>query len=101
MPGTSSVRNRSQPVSHTTRGRVEVSRQEMRGLRGELGWRWFWVARRAGQQECKEATTARGASRRATLLPPRKPLKWLVEAAASAEGQLLTPADQPPEELGV
>ena len=84
------VRNRSARVSvQTPRGRVEIVRQEMRGLRKSLGWRWFWVARRAGQQDWCQASTAREAIRRATLLPPRQHVRWLDDAAAEAEHLIL------------
>lgn len=79
----------------TPRGPVEVVRQEVRGLRRNTGWAWFWVARRAGHVDWHEASTPAEAIRRAILLPARKPPVWLREAAASAEAQLL--ADSPPE----
>ena len=60
----------------------------MRGLSQRSGWQWFWVARRQGQSDWTEATTAREAIRRAILLPPRKPPPWLSKAAADAEGQI-------------
>jgi hypothetical protein len=79
----------------TPRGPVEVVRQEVRGLRRNSGWRWFWAARRAGNVDWSEASTPAEAIRRAILLPARKPPEWLRQAAASAEEQLL--ADNPPE----
>ena len=74
----------------TPRGPVEVVRQEVRGLRRNSGWTWFWMARRAGNVDWHEASTPAEAIRRAILLPARKPPAWLREAAATAEQQLLT-----------
>lgn len=68
---------------------MEIVRQEMHGLQRNLGWRWFWLARRRGKQNWHDGTTAREAIRKAVLLPPRKPPDWLTEAAATAERQLL------------
>jgi hypothetical protein len=61
----------------------------MRGLQRRSGWTWFWMARRAGNVDWHEATTPAEAIRRAILLPPRKPPVWLLDAAATAEEQLL------------
>src|ERR1700726_3973608 len=95
----SAIRNRSESVTlRTPRGPVEVPRQEVRGLRRNTGWTWFWVARRAGHTDWHEASTPAEAIRRAILLPARKPPAWLREAAARAEAQLH--ADNPPEAEG-
>jgi hypothetical protein len=92
----SAVRNRSEPITvGTPRGAVEVVRQQMRALRRNSGWTWFWMARRAGNADWHEASTPAEAIRRAILLPARKPPAWLREAAADAEAQLL--ARNPPE----
>ncbi len=89
MPAGSAVRNRSEIVTLVTpRGKVEVVRQEVRGLRRDSGWKWFWAAHRAGASAWSEASTAREAIRRAMLLPPRKLPPWVNEAAAEAERQL-------------
>ena len=89
MPVGSAIRNRSETVSVVTpRGEVEVVRQEMRGLRRGSSWTWFWLARRKGSIGWSDASTAREAIRRAMLLPPRKLLAWLNEAAAKAEREL-------------
>jgi hypothetical protein len=94
MPAGSAVRNRSEVATvPTPRGPVDVLRQEMRGLR-QHGWTWFWLARRSGQTDWCQATTARDAIRKATLLPSRKPPAWLPEAARSAESQLDPQADE-------
>ena len=86
----SAVRNRSEAVTvGTPRGPVEVVRQEVQGLRRNTGWTWFWMARRAGNVDWHEASTATEAIRRAILLPARKPPAWLREAGATAEQQLL------------
>lgn len=74
----------------TPRGSVEVVRQQVRGLRRNSGWTWFWMARRAGSVDWHEASTPAEAIRRAILLPARKPPVWLREAAARAEEQLLS-----------
>jgi hypothetical protein len=55
----SAVRNRSESVTvGTPRGPVEVGRQQVRGLRRNSGWTWFWMARRAGNVDWHEATTS-------------------------------------------
>ena len=86
----SAGRNRSEFVTvGTPRGPVEVGRQQVRGLRRNSGWTWFWMARRAGNVDWHEASTPAEAIRRAILLPARKPPVWLREAAATVEQQLL------------
>jgi hypothetical protein len=72
----------------TPRGEVEVAHQEIRGRRRSSSWRWFWLARRRGASEWREASTAREAIRRAILLSPGKLPAWLNEAAAEAEREL-------------
>ena len=85
----SSVRNRSEPVTvETPRGPVEVVRQEWRTQQPRGKWRWEWLARRRGQRDWREGTTAREAIRQATLLPAGKQPGWLLEAAAAAEREL-------------
>ncbi len=73
-------------------------RQEVRGLRRNSGWSWFWAARRAGRLDWQEASTAAEAIRRAILLAAGKPPGWLREAAATAEARVL--ADNRPETDG-
>ena len=86
MSGATAVRHRSATVTVATpRGPVEVVRQEMRGLRQRSSWTTFWLARRKGRNDWAQADTAREAIRRATLLAPRKPPPWLLEASADAE----------------
>jgi hypothetical protein len=98
MAAGSAVRNRSQIVTiETPRGQVEVLRQQMRGLRERSSWTWFWLARRKGGGNWSEATTAREAIRRATLLPPRKVPAWLREAAVDAERHIIPAASTPPQ----
>src|SRR5436305_8735307 len=63
----------------------------MRGLRRGSSWRWFWLARRTGSGGWSEASTAREAIRRATLVPPGKLPAWLTGAAAEAEHELTAP----------
>jgi hypothetical protein len=48
----------------------------------------LWLARRKGSGPWSEATTAREAIRKATLLSPSKAPSWLDEAAAAAERQI-------------
>lgn len=82
MRAGSAVRNRSEAVTvQTPRGRVEVLRQEMRGLRQDSSWTCLWLAHRKGSAGWSEASTARETIRRATLLPPRKLPAWLNTAA--------------------
>jgi hypothetical protein len=93
----SAVRNRSESVTVSTpRGPVEVIRQEVRGLRRNSGWTWFWAARRAGRLDWQEASTPAEAIRRAILLPAGKPPSWLREAAATAEQQVLPDSSSEP-----
>jgi hypothetical protein len=73
-------------------------RQEVRGLRRNGGWTWFWAARRAGRQDWQEANTPAEAIRRAILMPARKPPAGLRQAAAIAEARVL--ADNPPDADG-
>jgi hypothetical protein len=95
MRAGSAVRNRSEIATIATpRGPVDVLRQEMKGLQQRGSWTWFWLARRTGQTDWCQATTAREAIRKATLLPSRKPPAWLREAAATADAQLGRPASE-------
>jgi hypothetical protein len=85
----SSVRNRSDSVTVSTpRGAVEVVRQQWRTQQPMGKWRWEWLARRQGQRDWRQGTTAREAIRQATLLPAGKQPGWLLEAAAVAEKEL-------------
>ncbi len=70
----------------TPRGPVEMVRQQVRGLRRNTGWTWFWVARPAGHTDWHEASIPAEAIRRAILLPARKPPVWLREADSSSGG---------------
>ncbi len=86
------VANRSDPVTvATARGPVEVVRQQWRSQRAGSGWQWEWLARRRGQRDWKQGTTAREAIRQATLLPPAKQPGWLAAAVAEAERELSLP----------
>jgi hypothetical protein len=49
---------------------------------------WEWLARRAGQRDWRQGTTARDAIRQAALLPPGQQPKWLLDAAARASEEL-------------
>jgi hypothetical protein len=66
----------------------------MQGLRRGSSWTWFWLAHRKGAGGWAEATTAREAIRKATLLAPGKAAPWLQEAAADAERRILAAADE-------
>jgi hypothetical protein len=82
----SSVRSRSDPVTVTTpRGPLEVVRQQWRTQQPRGKWRWEWLARRRGQRDWRQGTTAREAIRQATLLPAGKQPAWLLEAATRAQ----------------
>ena len=63
-------------------------RQQWRTQQPRGKWRWEWLARRRGQRDWREGTTAREAIRQATLLPAGKQPGWLLEAAAAAEREL-------------
>ena len=52
-------------------------RQQWRSQRAGSRWQWEWLARRGGQRDWKQGTTAREAIRQATLLPPGKQPGWL------------------------
>jgi hypothetical protein len=96
------VANRSDPVTVATpRGPVEVIRQQWRSQRAGSRWEWECVARRAGQRNWKQGSTAREAIRQATLLAPGKQPGWLTAAVEEAEKrgvstQSAEPAADPP-----
>jgi hypothetical protein len=56
------------------------------------------VARRGGQRDWKQGSTAREAIRRATFLAPGKQPGWLTAAVAEAERGLIAQAAEPPED---
>jgi hypothetical protein len=89
------VANRSESITvHTPRGPVEVVRQQWRSQRAGSPWQWEWLARRGGQRDWKQGSTAREAIRRATLLAPGKQPAWLTAAVEEAERGVSTqPAD--------
>jgi hypothetical protein len=83
------IANRSEPLTvETPRGRFEVVRQQWRSQRSGSRWQWEWLARRAGQRDWRQGTTAREAILQAALLPPGKQPPWLREAAAHATNEL-------------
>src|ERR1035441_1891760 len=93
------VANRSELVTvRTPRGPVEVVRQRWRSQRAGSRWQWEWVARRGGQRDWKQGSTAREAIRQATLLPPGKQPGWLTAAVAETERELGAPPVEPPED---
>jgi hypothetical protein len=91
------VANRSDPLTVATpRGPVEVVRQQWRSQRSGSRWQWEWLARRRGQRDWKQGTTAREAIRQAALLPPGKHPGWLAAAVEEAErGVSAQPAEPP------
>jgi hypothetical protein len=91
------VANRSEPMTVTTpRGPVEVVRQQWRSQRAGSRWEWEWLARRGGQRDWKQGSTAREAIRQATLLSPGKQPGWLIAAVEEAErGLSAQPAEAP------
>src|SRR5450755_2884129 len=93
------VANRSDPLTvPTPRGPVDVVRQQWRSQRSGSRWQWEWLARRRGQRDWKQGTTAREAIRHATLLPPGKQPGWLADAVAAAERGLTAEPAEPPEQ---
>ena len=80
----------------TPRGPVEVMRQQWRSQRPGSRWEWEWVARRGGQRESQQGSTAREAIRRATLTPAGKHPGWLTAAVAEAERGVSAQPTQPP-----
>jgi len=85
----SAVRNRSATLTlATARGPVEIVRQQWRSQRAASRWEWVWIARRRGQTQWRQATSAREAIRRAALLAAGKQPAWLAEAAARAVREL-------------
>jgi hypothetical protein len=93
-----SVANRSAEAVTvpTPRGPVEVVRQQWRSQRPGSRWNWEWLARRAGQRDWKQGTTAREAIRQATLLPPGKQPGWLNAAGDETERGLSAQPSEPP-----
>jgi hypothetical protein len=83
------IANRSEPLTvETPRGRFEVVCQQCRSQRSGSRWQWEWLARRAGQRDWRQGTTAREAILRAALLPPGKQPPWLREAEVHATNEL-------------
>jgi hypothetical protein len=59
------VANRSEPVrGQIPRGPVDVVRQQWRSQRAGSRWEWERLARRGGQRDWKQGSTAREAIRR-------------------------------------
>jgi hypothetical protein len=84
-----SVANRSETITvPTPRGPVEVVRQQWRSQRPGSRWKWEWLARRVGQRDWRQGSTAREAIRQAVLLAPGKQPTWLLDAAARAGTEL-------------
>jgi hypothetical protein len=86
----SNVRNRSETLTVSSpRGPVEVVRQQWRSQKSNSRWEGEWMARRSGQRQWRQATSAREAIRQATLLAAGK----LAQAAAQAERELTSTHD--------
>jgi hypothetical protein len=80
-----SVANRSDAVTVSTpRGPVEVVRQQWRSQRPGSRWNSEWLARRVGQRDWRQGSTAR----QAALLAPGKQPKWLLDAEARTSAEL-------------
>jgi hypothetical protein len=95
------VANRSESMRvQTPRGPVDVVRQQWRSQRAGSRWEWEWLARRGGQRDWKQGSTAREAIRQATLLAPGKQPGWLTAAVAEAERGLIAQAAEPPDHPG-
>ena len=91
------VANRSDPITVSTpRGPVQLVRQQWHSQRAGSRWQWEWLARRGGQRDWKEASTAREAIRQATLLAPGKQPGWLTAAVEGAERGLSAQPAEPP-----
>lgn len=92
------VANRSEPFTvGTPKGPVEVVRQQWRSQRAGSRWEWEWLARRPGQRDWRQGSTAREAIRQATLLAPGKHPPCLVTAVAEAERELNTSSGESPD----
>lgn len=95
------VANRSEPITVSTqRGPGEVVRQRWRSQRAGSRWQWEWLARRGGQRDWKQGSTAREAIRQARLLAPGKQPGWLIAAVDEAEPGLIAQAAEPSEDPG-
>jgi hypothetical protein len=79
---------------------VEVVRQQWRSQRAGSRWQWEWLARRGGQRDWKQGSTAHEAIRQATLLAPGKQPGWLTAAVDEAERGLIAQAAERPEDPG-
>jgi hypothetical protein len=77
-----------------------VVRQQWRSQRAGSRWEWEWLARRGGQRDWKQGSTAREAMRQATLLAAGKQPGWLTAAVAETERGPITQAAEPPEDSG-
>jgi hypothetical protein len=76
-------------VGPTPFGSVEVARQQLGPWPVKTRRKWMWVARRHGQVDWCQGSTAREAIRRATLTSAGRSAGWLDDAAAQAETELL------------
>ncbi len=91
------IANRSEPIRvQTPRGPVDVVRQQWRSQRAGSRWEWEWLARRSGQRDWKQGSTAREAIRQATLVSSGKQPGWPTTAVEEAErGLSAQPAERP------
>ncbi|MHB8658592.1 MAG: hypothetical protein ACYC91_11660 [Solirubrobacteraceae bacterium] len=84
-----SVADRSETVTvPTPSGPVEVVRQQWRSQRPGSRWNWGWLARRLGQRDWRQGSTARDAIRQAVLLALGKQPKGPLDAPARASADL-------------
>jgi hypothetical protein len=84
-----SVADRSETVTVPTPSRsVEVVRQQWRSQRPGSRWNWEWLARRVGQRDWRQGSTAREAIHQAVLLAPGTQPEWLLDATARASAEM-------------
>ena len=75
---------------------MEVLRQQWRPPRAGSRWQWGWLARRGGQRDWEQVSTAREAICRATLLAPGKQPGWPSAAVDAAERGVSAQPTEPP-----
>lgn len=83
-----SAANRSETVIVPTQGDRSRSCASNCAQRQGSRWNWEWLARRVGQRDWRQGSTAREAIRQAVLLTPGKQPKRLLDAAARASAEL-------------
>ena len=84
-----SVANRSETVTvPASGGSVEVVRRQWRSERPVRPWNSEWLARRVGQRDRRQRSTAGETIRKAVLLASGKRPKWLLDTADRASAEL-------------